>query len=125
MRNLLTSLPASAVPYLPVCPASTFFVGLKHSVFDSMLLQLEYCRFIWQLTNHLEDAVAAGTARKAAKREPTSSPGGMDTSGSASASGAGGGGSYAGGECQLQALTSRRGWVCSNRPVICTCLCAV
>ncbi len=66
---------------------------------------MEYSRFMRQLTHHLQDAVAAGTARKAAKREPTSSPGGMDISGSASA----GGGSCAGGECQLQALTSRRG----------------
>lgn len=49
-----------------------------------------------------QDAAQAGTARKAAKREPTSSPGGMETS---AQSGSGGGG----GDCQLSALTSRRG----------------
>ena len=61
---------------------------------------------MWTLALHLGEAVAAGTARKAAKREPTSSPGGMDVSAaSGSLSNA-----SAGGECQLAALTSRRGW---------------
>lgn len=64
---------------------------------------------MWQLANHLQDAVLAGSARKAAKREPTSSPGGMmDVSAAQSGSGASG---AAGGECQLAALTCRRGWV--------------
>jgi uncharacterized membrane protein YgcG len=91
---------------LPALNLYILFVALFVCLI-SVLPQMEYSRFMWQLTRHLQDAVATGTARKAAKREPTSSPGGMDISGSASASA--GGGSFAGGECQLQALTSRRG----------------
>ncbi|EFN51470.1 hypothetical protein CHLNCDRAFT_59229, partial [Chlorella variabilis] len=66
------------------------------------LLSMEYCRFVWQVIHHLNDAVVTGTARKAAKREPTSSPGGIGSVASGS-------GSAATGACQLQALTNRRG----------------
>lgn len=57
---------------------------------------------MWQVIHHLNDAVVTGTARKAAKREPTSSPGGIGSVASGS-------GSAATGACQLQALTNRRG----------------
>lgn len=70
-------------------------------------LQPEYSRFMWRLTEHLQDGVKAGNARKSAKREPTSSPG-MDAAGGGSGSGLSG---MAGGDCQLAALTSRRGCV--------------
>ena len=107
---MCTECGLSAHPRLlsPACPVSTLIFYCTARLF-SALPQMEYSRFMRQLTHHLQDAVAAGTARKAAKREPTSSPGGMDISGSASASASAGGGSCAGGECQLQALTSRRG----------------
>lgn len=93
------------------------------------ILQPEYNRFIWSLVIHLGEAVAAGTARKAAKREPTSSPGGMDAS---AASGSMSNASAAG-DCQLAALTSRRGWVAAcagrlgegdHRSLVCKVLCS-
>jgi hypothetical protein len=70
-------------------------------------MQADYCRFMWQLVHLLGEAVATGTTRKAAKREPTSSPGGGDAGG-----GAGAGAPQR--SCQLAALTSRRG--CAAAP---------
>ncbi|PSC74217.1 ubiquitin specific peptidase 24 isoform A [Micractinium conductrix] len=69
------------------------------------LLSPEYSRFFWQLSIAVQEASGTSTARKAPKREPTSSPGGMELSG---ASGSASGGCVVG-DCPLAALTSRRG----------------
>ncbi|KAL4452636.1 hypothetical protein ABPG75_008298 [Micractinium tetrahymenae] len=109
---------AGAQQQLAAAPAGAY--GMPRELYETILcsnlrqlsqmqlLSMEYCRFMWNLSARLEEAVRAGTARKAAKREPTSSPGAMELS-AASASASGGGGGNGGRECLLAALTSRRG----------------